>query len=326
MTARTDASQAIAKPGVLRTIRSYARLVKFQFVLDFYLAPIIAWTALAPLLKTDGDTLVTLLFFALGQAGVLFAVMTLDDVTGIKDGSDHANYVAANKSQLRPLKRKPLLTGELTVAQAQRYGYLSLVWGAAWWLAAVLHTDHQQGWILVVTGLLLTLSVQYSWGLKLSYYGLGELVLLFSAAAFLIAPYGLATGELPALVLVEGLLFGFGQLMIAGYSNTNDIDGDKAAGRRTVAVMTSGTRYGNVVFLGLLTTANILVILVPAFAGWVPWWLPFALLPAIVLRLRQYAGFVRNQGAPLVARIRGVLVFRTTVVCVLAVNILYIGF
>ncbi|CAM4011795.1 UbiA family prenyltransferase [Kibdelosporangium persicum] len=323
MTARTDTTEITARRGVPRTVRSYARLVKFQFVLDFYLAPLIAWTALAPVLKADGGTLLTLLFFALGQAGVLFAVMTLDDVTGIKDGSDRANYLDASKSQLRPLKRKPLLTGELTPAQAQRFGYLSLGWGVAWWVAAIAYTDHQDAWVLLVTGLLLTLSVQYSWGLKLSYYGLGELVLLFSAAAFLIAPYGLATGHLPALVLVEGLLFGFGQLLIAGYSNTNDKDGDAAAGRRTVAVLTSPN--GNKVFLGLLTAANIGVVVVPALAGWVPWWLPFALLPAIALRLRQYVGFVHD-GHALLARSRGVVVFRTTVVCVLATNVLHIGF
>lgn len=315
-----SASTRSVPQGVLYTVGKFARLVKYQFVLDFLLALVIVWTALEPAERLSGVTLTTLLLFALGQVGVLFAVMTLDDVTGIKDGSDTANYVHAGKTALRPLKRKPLLTGELTVRQAQWYGYASLAWGALWWTATVLYTPHRPLWVLVVTVLLLVLSVQYSWGLKLSYIGLGEALLLFSASAFVIAPHGLATGEWSALLLAEGLLFGFGQLLIAGYSNTNDIPGDRAVGRRTVAVLTSPR--GNRIFLGLLTACNLLVLLVPAFAGWLPWWFPVVLLPFAVLRVHQYVGFLRG-GDPLLARKRGVVVFRTVVACSVVFNLLY---
>ncbi|MFI9612473.1 UbiA family prenyltransferase [Streptomyces sp. NPDC052023] len=308
------------EPGVLQRLGRYARLVKFQFVLDFFLALLIVWTAMEPSTRLDGQVLLTLFVFALGKIGVLSAVMTLDDVTGVKDGSDTANYLSDGNTELRPLKRKPLLTGELTVHQAQRFGYVALVWGAVWWLAAVLVAPHVPVWGLVVTALLLSLSVQYSWGLKLSYVGLGELLLLFSATAFVLSPYSLTVGELPALVLVEALLFGFGQLLIAGYSNTQDISGDAAVGRRTVAVMASAG--GNKVFLGTLTALNLLVVLGPYAAGWISGWFLLATLPLMVLRLRQYVSFLRN-GHALLARSRGVVVFRTTVVCVLLHNVAY---
>ncbi|MFJ1739794.1 UbiA family prenyltransferase [Streptomyces microflavus] len=314
--------QASPAPGVIGRFGVYARLVKFQFVIDFFLALAIVWTAMEPATRVNGAVLLTIAIFAVGKVGVLSAVMTLDDVTGIKDGSDSANYLGEGGTELRPLKRKPLLTGDLTVDQAQRFGHLSLVWGAVWWLVATVQAPHTPTWAVVVTVLLLSLSVQYSWGLKLSYIGLGELLLLFSASAFVLAPYGITTGHLPTLVLVEALLFGFGQLMIAGYSNTKDIDGDAAVGRRTVAVLTS--ERGNRLFLGGLTALNVLVIVGPALAGWITWWFVVALLPLIVLRLRQYAGFLSN-GHALLARSRGVVAFRVTVGCVLLFNVVHFG-
>ncbi|MFF7795754.1 UbiA family prenyltransferase [Streptomyces sp. NPDC007991] len=311
-------TQVATGTGVSPRLGRYARLVKFQFVLDFFLALLIVWTAMEPDTRFDGPVLLTLLVFALGKVGVLSAVMTLDDVTGVKDGSDTANYLSDGNTELRPLKRKPLLTGELTVHQAQRFGYVALGWGALWWLVAVVVAPHVPVWGAVVTTLLLVFSVQYSWGLKLSYVGLGEALLLFSATAFVLSPYSLTVGELPALVLVEALLFGFGQLLISGYSNTQDISGDAAVGRRTVAVMAS--ERGNKVFLGALTALNILVILGPWAAGWIPGWFVLATVPLMALRLRQYGSFLRD-GHALLARSRGVVVFRTTVACVLLFNV-----
>ncbi|GLF99418.1 UbiA family prenyltransferase [Streptomyces yaizuensis] len=308
--------------GALRRFGVYARLVKFQFVLDFFLALVIVWTGMEPEDRFDGAVLFTVLLFALGKVGVLSAVMTLDDVTGVKDGSDTANYLDDGNTELRPLKRKPLLTGDLTVEKAQRFGYASLAWGALWWLIATLQAPHTPTWALIVTAALLVLSVQYSWGLKLSYIGLGEALLLFSASAFVLAPYGITMGELPALILVEALLFGFGQLMIAGYSNTKDISGDAAVGRRTVAVLTSAR--GNKVFLGTLTALNLGVILLPAALGWIPGWFVVATLPLMAVRLWQYGAFLGNDHA-LLARSRGVVAFRVTVVCVVVFNVLHFG-
>ncbi|GLW09388.1 hypothetical protein Misp01_45170 [Microtetraspora sp. NBRC 13810] len=315
-------STGTASPGLRTTFVNYARLVKYQFVLDFCLALIVAWTALDAGAKYSGETFLVLLTFILGQIGVLSAVMSLDDVTGIRDGSDSANYLHGDQTRLRPLSRKPLLTGALSVSHAARFGYLSIAWGVVWWTVTVFLAPHAALWTILVTVLLLTASVQYSWGLKLSYRGFGEILLLLCPAAFVVAPYGFLTGTLPPVVAVAALVFGFGQLMIGAYSNTNDIEGDAAVGRRTVAVVTSPR--GNRVFLGCATAANLLVILVPAVAGWVPWWLPVVLAPVMVLRVRQYGSFLQN-GNALLARSRGVVAFRTTVVCVIVANLIHFG-
>jgi len=308
--------------GIRATFINYARLVKFQFVLDFCLALVVAWTALDVGAKYAPATFLVLLTFILGQIGVLSAVMSLDDVTGLKDGSDSTNYLHGDQTRLRPLSRKPLLTGALSVSEAARFGYFGIAWGVLWWTVTIFLAPHSSLWTVIVTVLLLTASVQYSWGLKLSYRGFGEVLLLLCPAAFVVAPYGFITGTLPAVVAVAALAFGFGQLMIGAYSNTNDIEGDASVGRRTMAVITSPR--GNRIFLGCATAANLLVILVPALAGWVPWWLPVMLAPVMVLRVRQYGSFLRN-GNALLARKRGVLTFRTTVVCVIATNLIHFG-
>lgn len=312
-----------SRPTAKEWLGRYARLVKYQFILDFFLALAIVATALVPAGQADVRAFGTLLLFALGMAGVLAAVMTFDDVTGVRDGSDAANYAGAEKARLRPLKRKPLLTGELTLRQAEVFGYASLVWGVLWWTAAFFYSPYPRLWVLVLMVLLLAVSVQYSWGLKLSYHGLGEATLLFSASAFVIVPYGLVTGELPVLMLAQGLLFGFGQALIAGYSNTNDVRGDEAVGRRTAAVLLSAR--GNTVFLGALSAANLLVVLVPSLAGLVPWYFALMMLPFMLMRIRQYAGFLRS-GEPLPARSRGIGAFRAVVVCLLLFNLLHWAF
>lgn len=320
MAAGTDVSPG---QGLLQKIGLFARLVKFQFVIDFFLAFLIVWTALDSESRFDGHVLLTFLLFALGKVGVLSAVMTLDDVMGIRDGSDSANYLGEDNTELRPLKRKPLLTGELPVRHALLFGYAAWAWGAAWWALAVAQAPHAPAWAVVVASALLLFSVQYSWGLKLSYVALGEVLLLYSASAFVLAPYGIIAGDLPALVLVEALLFGFGQLLIAGYSNTNDASGDGAVGRRTVAVLTSDR--GNKIFLGILTALNLLVIVGPSVLGWVPWWFALALAPFMAVRIKQYGAYLHN-GQALVARSRGVVAFRTTVVCILVFNLLHFTF
>ncbi|MEU6737270.1 UbiA family prenyltransferase [Streptomyces physcomitrii] len=299
---------------------AYARLAKFEFVLDYYLSMLVLWTALAGSVRFASDTLTTLLLFLVGEVGVVSAVMALDDVNGIRDGSDRANYLGTGGTPLRPLERKPLLTGALTVAQATRFGYLSLIWGALFWTASAVLAPERPGWALTITGLVLFAGFQYSWGLKLSYRGLGEVLIMGCPLVIVIAPYGFVAGELPATVLVEGVLFGLWQILVSCYSNTKDISGDAAVGRTTVAVRTSAR--GNLLFIGLLSAADLLLVLGASAAGWTPWWFFAALLPQMALRSRQFLSFGRT-GDALLARRRGVLAFRTGVAGVVVANLIH---
>ncbi|WP_242574720.1 UbiA family prenyltransferase [Streptomyces sp. NP-1717] len=299
---------------------AYARLAKFEFVLDYYLSMLVLWTALAGSVRFASDTWTTLLLFLLGEIGVISAVMALDDVNGIKDGSDRANYLGTGGTPLRPLERKPLLTGALTVLQATRFGYLSLLWGTVFWTASAVAAPERPMWALVVTGLVLFAGFQYSWGLKLSYRGLGEVLIMGCPLVIVVAPYGFVTGHLPALVLVQAVLFGLWQILVSCYSNTKDISGDAAVGRSTVAVHTSAR--GNLVFIGALSAVDLLLTVGASAVGWAPWWFFAALLPEMALRLRQFTSFSRN-GDALLARRRGVVAFRTGVAGIVLANLIH---
>lgn len=306
--------------GARARLVAYARLSKFEFVLDYYLSMVVLWTALAGSVRFAPDTLTTLLLFLLGEVGVISAVMALDDVNGIRDGSDRANYLGTGGTPLRPLERKPLLTGALTVPQATRFGYLSLLWGAVFWTAAAVAAPERPLWALVVTGLVLFAGFQYSWGLKLSYRGLGEVLIMGCPLVIVVAPYGFVTGHLPATVLVQAVLFGLWQILVSCYSNTKDISGDAAVGRSTVAVHASAR--GNLIFIGALSAVDLLLTVGASAVGWVPWWFFAALLPEMALRLRQFTSFSRN-GDALLARRRGVVAFRTGVAGIVLANLIH---
>lgn len=318
--AGTDGGRPTAASGARGRFVAYARLAKFEFVLDYYLSMLVLWTALAGSVRFAPDTLTTLLLFLLGEIGVISAVMALDDVNGIKDGSDRANYLGTGGTPLRPLERKPLLTGALTVPQATRFGYLSLLWGTVFWTASALAAPERPVWALVVTGLVLFAGFQYSWGLKLSYRGLGEVLIMGCPLVIVVAPYGFVTGHLPALVLVQAVLFGLWQILVSCYSNTKDISGDAAVGRSTVAVHTSAR--GNLVFIGALSAVDLLLTVGASAVGWAPWWFFAALLPEMALRLRQFTSFSRN-GDALLARRRGVVAFRTGVAGIVLANLIH---
>ncbi|MEU0695894.1 UbiA family prenyltransferase [Streptomyces niveus] len=320
-TVGTDgAGTGVPASGARGRFVAYARLAKFEFVLDYYLSMLVLWTALAGSVRFAGDTWTTLLLFLLGEIGVISAVMALDDVNGIKDGSDRANYLGTGGTPLRPLERKPLLTGALTVPQATRFGYLSLLWGTVFWTASAFAAPERPLWALVVTGLVLFAGFQYSWGLKLSYRGLGEVLIMGCPLVIVVAPYGFVTGHLPALVLVQAVLFGLWQILVSCYSNTKDISGDAAVGRSTVAVHTSAR--GNLVFIGALSAVDLLLTVGASAVGWAPWWFFAALLPEMALRLRQFTSFSRN-GDALLARRRGVVAFRTGVAGIVLANLIH---
>ncbi|MGW6706416.1 UbiA family prenyltransferase, partial [Streptomyces sp. NPDC054956] len=302
-------------------LSALARLAKFEFVLDYYLSALIVVSALAPEARLAGDTWLTLGLFILGQVGVVSAVMVFDDINGYQDGSDRANYLGGDGTPLRPLERKPLLTGELTVRQAYWFGFLALLWGAVFWTAAAVTAQHRPVWALAVTAAVLLTSCQYSWGLKFSYRGLGEILIAGCPMALVIAQYGFTAGHLPALVLVEAGLFGLWQMLVSAYSNTKDIEGDRAVGRSTVAVRTS--EAGNRRFIGALSGADLLLVCGgAALLGWAPWWSVAAMLPLAVLRVRQYSDFLRGKDA-LLARMRGVKAFRTGVAGLVLVNFIH---
>lgn len=303
-------------PLHMAKVSAYVRLAKLDIV-DYYLGMLVVWSLLAPAARLDGATLATLGVFLLGEVCVIAALVALDDRTGYLDGSDITNY--SPNDPTRRVVRKPLVAGTLTVAEVTRFAWMMGIGGAALWTVAVLMAPQRPLWAIVVIAVTFVGSLQYSWGLKLSYHGIHELFIAALGWALILAPYGLVAGNPSGFVLVQAMLFGLGPLLFGVYSNTNDIAGDRSIGRPTVAVLASPR--GNAIFIGALSGAEIVLILGAAAVGVAPWWFPIALLPTIVLRALQYdIGFRRND--IMRARRLGVRIHRTTVVLLVGVNLL----
>lgn len=291
------------------SVRDYLRLGKFD-VYDYYLGILIVASA-APAEP------VTLLLFLLGEVAVIVAGVAFDDVTGYRDGSDLVNY--GPDDRLRKKLRKPLVAGRLSESQALRFAWGAAAIGAALWTAAVLTAPHRPMWSVVLLVVVFAAALQYSYGLKLSYRGFQEAFLVVLGMTLVLAPHGLITGEFSGFVLVQAVLFGMGPLMFGVYSNTNDVDGDRAVGRPTVAALT--TERGNARFIGALSVGEFLLGALASVTGVAPWWFALLVLPATALRARQYhLGFA--VGDIMRARKLGFTAHRTCVALLVLANVL----
>lgn len=304
-------------PGQESKLVSYLRLGKLD-VYDYYLSIVVVGAAvLVPVSAQRLESVPMLVLFLLGEICTIVALVAFDDLTGYRDGSDLANYGPDNP--LRKKARKPLVAGTVTPREALRFGWITAALGALLWAAAVAVAPHTPTWTLWLILALYVVSLQYSYGIKLSYRGLQEGFLVALGAALVIAPYGLATGMFSGFVLVQGILFGFGPLMFGVYSNTNDVAGDRAVNRPTVAALTS--ERGNAVFIGLLSLTEFLIGALASLAGIAPWWFVLVMLPASALRARQYQlGF--RAGDIMRARRLGFAVHRVGVALLVLTNVL----
>ncbi|WP_030917178.1 UbiA family prenyltransferase [Streptosporangium amethystogenes] len=297
------------------TLVAYARLAKLD-VYDYYLGLPLVWTLLAPAGRWEPGVIGLLVLIVLAEIAVVAAMVGFDDITGYRDGSDAANYGA--DAARRRLARKPLVAGTLTEAQALRFAWSATALGVVLWALAVAVAPHRPPWAVVLAAVCVVASVQYSWGLKISYRGFQEIFLIGLGVGWVLVPYGLLTGEVTDLVLVQALLFGFGPMLFGLYSNTHDIDGDRRAGRVTVAALVPAGV--NTAFITVMTAVAALLIVVGPLVGAVPWWLPIVLVPVLAMRATHLViGAVR--GDILRARRIAIRAHRVTVILLVIANL-----
>ncbi len=315
-TAAPPAGPAPAAAPPRGTLAAYARLAKLD-IYDYYIGLPLVLAMLAPALRWEPGTLGLLLLILLAEVAVVAAMVAFDDVTGYRDGSDAANY--GSDAARRRLARKPLVAGTLTEPQALRFAWAATAVSALLWGLVVLVAPHQPAWAVALAALCVVASVQYSWGLKISYRGFQEVFLIGLGVGWVLVPYGLLTGELNGFVVVQALLFGFGPMLFGLYSNTNDAAGDRAAGRITVAALVPGRL--NAAFIVAATAAESALITGSTLAGISPWWFPLVLAPVFLMRVAQLLiGFV--QGDILRARRLAIHTHRVTVVLLIAAHLL----
>jgi 1,4-dihydroxy-2-naphthoate octaprenyltransferase len=297
-------------------LRAYMKLAKIAFY-DYYLCVLVAGTVSIRAGGSPLRTVAMLTVFDLGWFAVVAATRAFDDVTGFRDGSDDVNY-RPNQAVLRDRSRKPLLTGQITEREAVAFGYAATAAGAALWMLAVLIAPHPSIGAAALAAFTLFIAVQYSYGLRFSYRGGQEAVLLLSTALAVLVPYWLAAGRLSSLALLESFLFGLWSLLVSVYSNVNDVAGDRAVGRINVATSVSPRAYRW--FVVLLTTTEVIAVGAALAAGAAPPWLALFLLPVLVVRVRQlHIGLLR--GEPLAARRLGRVIHRVGVVLLVSANL-----
>ncbi|MFC9087363.1 UbiA family prenyltransferase [Nocardiopsis dassonvillei] len=315
-TAAPPAGPAPAAAPPRGTPAAYARLAKLD-IYDYYIGLPLVLAMLAPALRWEPGTLGLLLLILLAEVAVVAAMVAFDDVTGYRDGSDAANY--GSDAARRRLARKPLVAGTLTEPQALRFAWAATAASALLWGLVVLVAPHRPAWAVALAALCVVASVQYSWGLKISYRGFQEIFLIGLGVGWVLVPYGLLTGELNGFVVVQALLFGFGPMLFGLYSNTNDAAGDRAAGRITVAALVP--RRLNTAFIIAATAAESLLISGSTLAGISPWWFPLVLVPVFLMRVAQlFIGFVQND--ILRARRLAIHTHRVTVVLLIGAHLL----
>jgi 1,4-dihydroxy-2-naphthoate octaprenyltransferase len=297
------------------TAAAYARLAKLD-IYDYYIGLPLVWAMLVPATRWEPGVLGLLVLILAAEIAVVAAMVAFDDVTGYRDGSDAANY--GSDAARRRLARKPLVAGTLTEEQALRFARWATVLSVALWALVAAFAPHRPLWALILAAVCVAASVQYSWGLKISYRGFQEVFLIGLGIGWVLVPYGLLTGEVTGFVLVQALLFGFGPMLFGLYSNTNDIEGDRGAGRVTVAAVVPPRL--NTAFIIAMTAAESMLIHGAAVAGIAPWWFPFVMAPILVMRVTQLViGFVR--GDILRARRIAIHTHRVTVVLLITANL-----
>lgn len=187
-------------------------------------APVIVGSALA---FNDGafqflPALAALLAALLLQIGANLA----NDVFDFKKGADTADRLGPPRvTQMGLLTPNQVLLGmSLVLSLAALIGLYLVILG---------------GWTILVIGVLAILcAIAYTGGpFPLGYYGLGELfVLLFFGLAAVCGTYYVQAGKVTGLAFLSALPIGFLAMAILVVNNLRDIDTDRAAGKKTLAV------------------------------------------------------------------------------------------
>ncbi|MBQ1093374.1 UbiA family prenyltransferase [Streptomyces sp. B93] len=314
------ATSALPGAGVRERAGAYAKLAKLSFY-DYYLCVLVVLALLPTAAWDEPRTWWVLVLFDLGWVGIVAATVSLDDVTGVRDGSDARNYDP--RESLRARDRKPLLDGRLTLRQALRFGWLCAGAGALLWGLAAVVAPHHPWWAPAAAAFSAVISVQYSYGLKLSYRGGQEAVILLSTAISVLVPFALLNGGMTGAAWLECFLFGLWSLLVSVYSNINDVEGDREAGRRNLATSVSARAYRG--FVAALSLAETGAIVLALAVGAVPLWFCAFLVPVLVLRARQMrAGLVAGQ--VLSARKQGVTIHRWGVALLIVANLLLVHY
>lgn len=199
-----------------------------------------------------------------------------NDLFDFKKGAD-------TEKRLGPARVTQL--GLLTPAQVERGMWITF--GLA--VVSGLYLIAVGGWPVLVVGLVsIAAGILYTGGpWPLAYHGLGDaFTFIFFGVVAVCGTYYVHTGTLNAVALAASLPVGMIVTAILVANNLRDIETDRAAGKRTLAVRL-GARGTKAEYVLLLASAYVITAWM-GFAGWSSplFWLPWLTLPMAVRLIR----------------------------------------
>jgi 1,4-dihydroxy-2-naphthoate octaprenyltransferase len=198
-----------------------------------------------------------------------------NDLSDFRRGADTAQRLGP----VRVTQRGLLSEGQVATGVVVAFGFATLIGLYLTWVA---------GPAVIAIGVAsMIAALAYTGGpWPFGYRALGELfTFLFFGVVAVVGTYYVQAGEVTASALAASLPVGFTVTAILVVNNVRDIDTDRAAGKRTLAVVLGRTR-ARVFFIAIVAAAY-----VAAAALWLlgdfPWWTllawlsaPMALAPA----------------------------------------------
>jgi 1,4-dihydroxy-2-naphthoate octaprenyltransferase len=294
-------------------IQAFIELGKLR-VVEMWLGAPLAWSLWDRDLALSGRGLALLVLSVLTAVGISAAALALDDVTGTKDGLDDNNHGAGHRAAVR----KPLLDGTISLRAARVFAAGCAAVGLSALTTAVVIAPHRPWWMIAVTLGGVFLALNYSYFLKLSYIGAGEAVTFVATALVMLFPYGLATGEITLVALVQALLIGVWELQTATYANCLDMVGDARFGRLTWPARLPWKGIARM-HTSLYTVAVALLLLAVAGAER-PWLLAVLALPLLATQVQQVRKGMRERDFA-TARALGFRVFRLGIAALAVSNL-----
>jgi 1,4-dihydroxy-2-naphthoate octaprenyltransferase len=271
-------------------------------------APVIVGSALAASASVfRWDAFVVILFAALAiQIGVNFA----NDLADAEKGADTA-------ARIGPIRA--VSTGLLTASRMKQgivvaFGLAAIAGVYLIWLA---------GWVILAIGVLsIAAALGYTNGpVPYGYYGLGELfVFVFFGLVATVGTRYVYDGTAPAGAWAGGIAIGLLAAAILVANNTRDVDTDRVAGKRTLAVIL-GRNAARWLYASSVIGA-FAVVLVAALAGTLPTWslLALAALPLTIQPIRTI--FTETAGPPLIGVLKATARLQLVFAVLLSIGIL----
>jgi len=271
-------------------------------------AAVVVGSALA---AADGvfrwDAFVVTLFAALAiQIGVNYA----NDLADAQKGADTEARIGPTRAVAAGL----LTSGQMKRGIAVAFGLAAIAGWYLIWLA---------GWVILAIGIVsIIAALGYTNGpIPYGYYGLGEVfVFVFFGLVATVGTRYVYDRAAPADAWMSGVSMGLLAAAILVANNVRDIDTDRIAGKRTLAVIL-GRRTARWTYAAMVFVAYG-VIAIAAMVDILPVWalLTFASIPLAVVPVRTI--FTQTEGPPLIAVLKATARLQLVFAALLAIGVL----